>query len=646
MEFSEVEKQLKSVFPFLSSYDYDGIIVKKLEPSNTWDSDRTTKQTHIAITGEQMDIFPYLSSEGYFNCTYSDKDDALKKYFITMIPIVLHKENLIYLNADVSTLTSFNTLSCVIRGRRDGAADQIQFALPTYDDKLFVLFRQHIHAGYYLVLLKRKNEFLYDSVALKEDSEKTKLIEQFNNHFYKLPTNTKIDISNFIRTDETEDLSIEDLGNILKDSYNSAGENQKVVTIHVFGIKFGKLILKKGYKINEIISNAGLNSSYATEVSKGIGIYKYFAENFKEDYNNLQKNQHIQSLSKADVKTFFMNKFTSDSTQNNYIKSLLAKPFVILTGSSGTGKTRVSINFATYLEKRNDSGIKNHLLIPVGADWTDNTKIFGFYNPLKKEYQSTPVLDFILLAGQYPDIPFFLILDEMNLSHVERYFSDFLSAMESGEPIPLYKKDADCKSSIPDKIVLPNNLFVTGTVNIDETTYMFSPKVLDRANVIEFKPEMTDVLNNLVSSSEGSSVKQAESGVSEGFMKLANDVRSGNIPDELNPLLNEMKPIFETFYKELEKYGFEFAYRTVKEIKLYTIAAWLTAGSIKPTAKDITDVQVLQKILPKIHGNRKQIGELLDNLEKLCNEKGLNNSLIKIRQMKDHLNRFQYASFI
>ena len=178
------------------------------------------------------------------------------------------------------------------------------------------------------------------------------------------------------------------------------------------------------------------------------------------------------------------SKIVKNKDENIYSKryrtSLLAKPFVILTGNSGTGKTRIATNFSKYLEMKNDKGVKNHLLIPVGADWTDNTKILGFYNPLKKEYQSTPVLDFILLTCQNPEIPFFLILDEMNLSHVERYFSDFLSAMESGEPIPLYKRDVDCESSIPEEIVLPNNLFVTGTVNIDETTYMFSPKVLDR----------------------------------------------------------------------------------------------------------------------------------------------------------------------
>ena len=354
---------------------------------------------------------------------------------------------------------------------------------------------------------------------------------------------------------------------------------------------------------------------------------------------NLSENSCSQNL-------FSNSNFTTNHLHVRYIRSLLSKPFVILTGNSGTGKTRIATRFAQYLEKKNDSGVKNHLLIPVGADWTDNTKILGFYNPLKKEYQSTPVLDFILLAEQNPDIPFFLILDEMNLSHVERYFSDFLSAMESGEPIPLYKKDADCESSIPEKIVLPNNLFVTGTVNIDETTYMFSPKVLDRANVIEFKPEMSDVLENLVSSSENASINPAEPGVAEGFMKLANDVRSGKIPDGAEKILDEMKPILESLYKELEKYGFEFAYRTVKEIRLYTIAAWLTAEGTKPTAIEIADVQILQKILPKIHGNRKQIGELLDNLEKLCTEKELNNSLSKICQMKDHLNRFQYASFI
>ena len=83
--------------------------------------------------------------------------------------------------------------------------------------------------------------------------------------------------------------------------------------------------------------------------------------------------------------------------------------------------------------------------------------------------------------------PYFLILDEMNLSHVERYFADFLSVMESKDKFKLHSDKVNEKSKVPYELDWPKNLFVVGTVNIDETTYMFSPKVLDRANTIEFR---------------------------------------------------------------------------------------------------------------------------------------------------------------
>lgn len=448
-------------------------------------------------------------------------------------------------------------------------------------------------------------------------------------------------------------------------------------------------------------------------------------------------------------------KLNTKKIANSYVSSLLAKPFVILAGNSGTGKTRIANKLSEFydvkipdynkslkelfnfiLENNYDmNGVKlksvsdtavevyntknkyicisfgiiqeyvdwyskhgisgnpvrsdmqehgnydgqsyswdtthiekiakflcdyqnkeirgvytsNHLLIPVGADWTDNTKILGYYNPLADngtgKYEKTDVFKFIELAGANPEIPFFLILDEMNLSHVERYFSDFLSKMELLD----YTKPAEkvyFDITGYGKLELPKNLFITGTVNIDETTYMFSPKVLDRANVIEFKPDMDDVLNNLFGTSSDDEEKIADPGVAEGFMQLANEVRSGKFKTEVQPLLEEMKPILESFYKELEKCGFEFAYRTVKEIRLYATAAYKTAEGKKPTATEIADIQILQKILPKIHGNKKQIGNLLDELEKLCTEQELKESGKKIQQMKDKLNRFQYASFI
>ena len=354
-------------------------------------------------------------------------------------------------------------------------------------------------------------------------------------------------------------------------------------------------------------------------------------------------------LRKILKKDFNILDFSTNPLHTRYIHSLLAKPFVILSGNSGTGKTRIATRFAKYLEKKNDSGLTNYLLIPVGADWTDNTKILGYYNPLADngagKYEKTDVFKFIERAGANPEIPFFLILDEMNLSHVERYFSDFLSKMEL---LDYTKPEKKVYFDITGygKLELPKNLFITGTVNIDETTYMFSPKVLDRANVIEFKPEMDDVLNNLLSDASDGEQETADAGLAEGFMQLANEVRSGTIPSEVQPILEGIKPILESFYKELEKCGFEFAYRTVKEIRLYAIAGYKTAEGEKPTAAEIADIQILQKILPKIHGNKKQIGNLLDELEKLCEEKDFPNSLAKIRQMKDKLSRFQYASFI
>lgn len=349
---------------------------------------------------------------------------------------------------------------------------------------------------------------------------------------------------------------------------------------------------------------------------------------------------------------FTITDFVKSEVHSRYILSLLAKPFVILSGNSGTGKIRISLRFAKYLEKQTDSGIKNSLLIPVGADWTDNTKILGYFNPLanegKGEYVKSEILTFLELANENPSIPFFLILDEMNLSHVERYFSDFLSAMESGEPILLYKKPENCECSVPEKIMLPENLFVTGTVNIDETTYMFSPKVLDRANVIEFKPEMNDVLENLVFDSSSDKEETAEPGVAEGFMQLANKIRSGIVPDGLKAELEKAKPVLESVYQILEKSGFEFAYRTAKEIRLYAAASFETVEDKSQfNINSVIDQQIVQKILPKIHGNKKQIGNLLSELkDELEKYEGFELSLAKVSSMIDKLDKYQYASFI
>ena len=345
------------------------------------------------------------------------------------------------------------------------------------------------------------------------------------------------------------------------------------------------------------------------------------------------------------------NSFDS-SFSRRYITSLLAKPFVILTGNSGTGKTRISKQFAEYLEVIDINGEKNWLIVPVGADWTDNARVLGFYNPLADngvgKYEKTGIIKLIERANNNPEIPYFLILDEMNLSHVERYFSDFLSHMETSDnPFELegYRNEDD---EVTGKLPYPKNLFVIGTVNIDETTYMFSPKVLDRANVVEFKPDKDDVMNMFSSASKEVKIASAKSGVAEAFLRLAKEIRSGESRVDEQQMA-EVRNVFTAIYDITEKNGYEFAYRTVREIKQYISAAHeLSSQWDDAEIYRAIDEQLLQKVLPKIHGNRKEIGTMLDELEAICKQNGkeLELSGRKIEQMKGKLAAVQYASFI
>lgn len=176
----------------------------------------------------------------------------------------------------------------------------------------------------------------------------------------------------------------------------------------------------------------------------------------------------------------------------NYLLALQTRRFVILPGISGTGKTRLAMAVADHFDWDDEQG--NHVILAVRPDWTDNRGLLGYLSPITNEYVTTPLLRLLLRArreiqtatqeGREPR-PFFVVLDEMNLARVEHYFSDFLSCLESGEPLDLHSGLPEHVGGIPRRLEIPSNIFFTGTVNIDETTYMFSPKVLDRAFTIE-----------------------------------------------------------------------------------------------------------------------------------------------------------------
>jgi 5-methylcytosine-specific restriction protein B len=339
---------------------------------------------------------------------------------------------------------------------------------------------------------------------------------------------------------------------------------------------------------------------------------------------------------------------------NRFTASLLTKPFVILTGLSGSGKTKLAQAFAMWMSESKEQ----YALVPVGADWTNREPLLGYPNSLKEMHYVKPdsgVLDILIRANENylcheQDLskckPYFLILDEMNLSHVERYFADFLSTMESGEAIQLYSgvdrythfDDQDSPeevSKVPKSLKLPKNLFIIGTVNIDETTYMFSPKVLDRANTIEFRISFDELeayyKNRSPLNMEALQTKGKDEALS--FMKLA-------AGDEISVDKKMHGKIFIEFFESLQLAGAEFGYRTANEM-MELVTYFLKIGV---ELNDAYDYAIMQKLLPKLHGSRSKLNKVLPPLIELCQDK-YPLSLEKLNRMKKNAEENGFASY-
>ena len=372
---------------------------------------------------------------------------------------------------------------------------------------------------------------------------------------------------------------------------------------------------KDSFIYNKSARSYGDRYFYSASLSK----YKEFLL-FKNGGSVVQdsvKKQTVKEI-KFDINSYNENVFKSglvftEKLITRFVSSLLTKPFVLLTGLSGSGKTKIAQSFVQWISE-NKSQYK---IIPVGADWTNREPLLGYPNGLNpKEYVSpdSKALDLIIEASKIEnrEKPYFLILDEMNLSHVERYFADFLSVMESNDSINLYsgamRKDLD-GNAVPDEIFLPKNLFIIGTVNIDETTYMFSPKVLDRANTIEFRVDEENIKSffDLPSKIDLSVLESKGASMAKNFLEIASDNSIENNEYYTN--------IFVQFFNELKKVGAEFGYRTAVEMIL--LIKKLNAISDVSESESI-DIAVMQKLLPKLHGSRSKIAKVLDALILLC----------------------------
>jgi 5-methylcytosine-specific restriction endonuclease McrBC GTP-binding regulatory subunit McrB len=321
--------------------------------------------------------------------------------------------------------------------------------------------------------------------------------------------------------------------------------------------------------------------------------------------------------------------FFSREILTRYFLSLKTKPFVILTGISGTGKTKIAQVFADYMcqdEKTPEERARRYVFVPVRPDWMDNRGLLGYFNLLAETYHATPVLRLLLEAEKYPDKPYFAILDEMNLAKVEQYFSDFLSIMESrtggnlrGEPLDLHsvaKAETQDGLSIPRKLCIPPNVYFTGTVNVDESTYMFSPKVLDRANVIEFNDVNLANYEKGIVASDRFVLKDQD--VRQTLLSVTDQTPFCSKTDftEILKTAPAVRDHLARISGILHPYNLHFGYRVINEISRYIRIASEMVQDFD--LEETMDIQILQKILPKFHGTQAKLEEPLGKLLGFC----------------------------
>jgi len=336
----------------------------------------------------------------------------------------------------------------------------------------------------------------------------------------------------------------------------------------------------------------------------------------------------------------------------SFFSSLLAKPFAILTGLAGSGKTQLAMRLGEWFG-RDEHGRHRHVVVPVRPDWTGPESIFGYEDALRSPASGAPVwfvpeaFEFVLRAANDPEYPYLMILDEMNLAHVERYFSDFLSGVESRRPVlPDLVFDESSRQWVlrdveAQRLPLPRNLFVVGTVNVDETTYMFSPKVLDRASTFEFRVTSDEL------DAEIQRPIAAQAGEDQRVRAFASLAESDSWQQEHpHPARDEIVSTLREAHAILARANQEFGHRTLYEIVRFCAFFAATGDTDRHTALDLA---MMQKVLPKVHGSRRRVEPVLVALDALAQGAGPGPRLPithhKIGRMIESVRANQFVSF-
>jgi 5-methylcytosine-specific restriction endonuclease McrBC GTP-binding regulatory subunit McrB len=378
--------------------------------------------------------------------------------------------------------------------------------------------------------------------------------------------------------------------------------------IYTKAMPFSKFAQRK------IATLTSLNETYSMSQADFLYLVEMMGGKRMEELKLLE---FIQSYIKA------RGYYFEDETLFNYHICLKTRPFVILAGLSGTGKSKLSQLYAEAIGPR-----EHHLRLAVRPNWNDDHYLLGHLNIITGEYVVEEGLEFLMEANADQDTLYFFCLDEMNLAHVEYYFSQFLSAMEEDEAdrrtIHLLSKQAQKQyaDTIPSKILLPSNLFFTGTINVDETTQPISDKVIDRANTLEF---FTVDLDKIPVPTTPPDPIGLSAFTWESYRAKTPDTTFRAQIIEISKILNQ------------EDLGL--GYRVLHDIELYLANS---KNLLEPLVA--FDLQVKQRILPRVRGSA-VISNMMKELLAFMERNKLTRSKQRLQEMNKRLERDGYTSF-
>jgi hypothetical protein len=326
----------------------------------------------------------------------------------------------------------------------------------------------------------------------------------------------------------------------------------------------------------------------------------------------------------------------------NLFLSLKPRSFIILSGISGTGKSWLCRLLAEAILGGAGDLDEDFLHIPIGSNWRDKTYLLGFWNHLSGTFEEGPLWRAVESADRRPDgLPFFALLDETNLARIEHYFGDFLSVMETRElragayrTLPLaFAPGAGYERPIPD------NLFIVGTVNVDESTHGLSRKVLDRANTIELdEVDLTQLPapSGPAPAPAGADLALLGEHLRDRRFRSAADVRAAYPVkvDEWNAFVVAAQDVLKARRRH-------FGARVRDEILTYMGYAWELLQDAQATGADLgafdetraLDFQFLQKIVPRLFGTREELEQTLVELRQLADEHELVLTSAKLERM-------------